>query len=71
MQKSLEEKQVQDKAFWEAQEKERIQQLIGKLDIYLLLIDIDYTTNQVGISLHFVFIQFYFIPIVYKESIKS
>lgn len=71
LQKSLEEKQVQDKAFWEAQEKERIQQLIGKLDIYLLLIDIDYTTNQVGISLHFVFIQFYFIPIVYKESIKS
>lgn len=71
LQKSLEEKQVQDKAFWEAQEKERIQQLIGKLDIYLLLIDIDYTTNQVGISLHFVFIQFYFIPIIYKESIKS
>uniref|UniRef100_A0A2A4K4I4 Eukaryotic translation initiation factor 3 subunit A n=1 Tax=Heliothis virescens TaxID=7102 RepID=A0A2A4K4I4_HELVI len=28
LQKSLEEKQVQDKAFWEAQEKERIQQLI-------------------------------------------
>ncbi|CAH0758473.1 unnamed protein product [Diatraea saccharalis] len=28
LQKSLEEKQVQDKAFWEQQEKERIQQLI-------------------------------------------
>ncbi|KAJ8711171.1 hypothetical protein PYW07_008413 [Mythimna separata] len=28
LQKSLEEKQVQDKAFWETQEKERIQQLI-------------------------------------------
>lgn len=30
LQKSLEEKQVQDKAFWETQEKERIQQLIGE-----------------------------------------
>lgn len=30
LQKSLEEKQVQDKAFWEQQEKERIQQLIGE-----------------------------------------
>lgn len=29
LQKSLEEKQVQDKAFWEQQEKERIEQLIG------------------------------------------
>lgn len=31
LQKSLEEKQVQDKAFWEQQEKERIEQLIGKI----------------------------------------
>lgn len=30
LQKSLEEKQVHDKAFWEQQEQERIKQLIGK-----------------------------------------
>lgn len=33
LQKSLEEKQVQDKAFWEQQEKERIQQLIGECSV--------------------------------------
>jgi hypothetical protein len=37
LQKSLEEKQVQDKAFWEQQEKERIQQLMGKHIAHLMV----------------------------------
>lgn len=37
LQKMLEEKRVQDKAFWEQQEEERIKQLKGDLYYYLFI----------------------------------